>query len=284
MRKRTVSIAVSIAAACLWATDASPAPPGGGRRRDGVAQRGPTASAAAPATPGAPPLPPVARVVDRINDLFRASSSEARFTMKVVTDRYRRELVLQAFTRGKSEALIVVREPAREAGTATLRSEEGLWSYAPRADRLVRIPSSLYSDSWMGSHFTNDDLMRDTDFVRDYETSLAWAEEGGRRLLRATLTPRPDAPVVWSRLEYLLEPEDHLPLRADYFDGDRVVRTLTFTNPRVVSGRRVPFTLRMVPVDRTGEATDLEYQAIRFDVPVDPGTFTQRALRRGARP
>lgn len=231
-----------------------------------------------------PPLPSVSRVVDRLNDLFRASSSEARLSMEIVTSRYRRTLALQSFTRGKREALVVVRGPAREAGTATLRSDDGLWSYAPRADRLVRIPSTLFSDSWMGSHFTNDDLMRDTDLVRDYDASLAWTEEGGRRLLRATLRPRPDAPVVWSRVVYVLEPQDYLPLRADYLDGDRIARTLTFTNPRLVDGRRVPHTLRMVPAAAPDEFTLLEYQALRFGVEVDPGLFTQRALRRGVRP
>jgi hypothetical protein len=287
MRLRLVAVALSFVAS-MWATEASPASSSSLGPRP-KAQKAPRSRAmrAAHAPPSAdapPPLPPVPQVIDRINDLFRADSAEARFSMTVVTDRYRRELVLQSFTRGKTEALIVVRAPAREAGTATLRSDEALWSYAPRADRLVRIPNSLFSDSWMGSHFTNDDLMRDTDFVRDYDASLAWTEESGRRLLLATLKPRPDAPVVWSRIAYLLEPRDYLPLRADYFDGERIARTLTFTNPRVVDGRRVPHSLRMVPTGKPGESTSLEYQEIRFGAKIDPGVFTQRALRRGVRP
>lgn len=230
------------------------------------------------------PLPAAAQVVDRLNDLFRADSSEARLSMKVVTDRYRRDLVLHSWTRGKKEALIVVREPAREAGMATLRSEEGLWSYAPRADRLVRIPSSLLSDAWMGSHFSNDDLMRQTDFTQDYSASVEWKEEGGRRLLQATLKPKPGAPVVWSRVVYLLEPQDYLPLKADYYDGEKVARTLTFSDPHEVKGRRVPFALQMVPVGKAGESTRVEYQEVKFDVKVDPAIFTQRGLRRGAKP
>lgn len=230
-----------------------------------------------------PALPPTARVMERLNDLFRADSSEARLSMKIVTDRYRRDLVLESWTRGKKEALIVVREPAREAGTATLRSEEGLWSYAPRADRLVRIPNTLLSDNWMGSHFTNDDLMRKTDFTRDYDASLEWKDEGGKRLLQATLKPKPEAPVVWSSIVYLLEPQDYLPLRADYYDNDKTARTLTFSDPREVSGRRVPFTLQMTPADKPGESTRIEYREVKFDVDLDPSLFTQRGLRRGAK-
>jgi hypothetical protein len=240
------------------------------------------ATESAPSSP-APGLPSVKQVVDRLNDLYRADSSQSRMTMKVVTARYRRELTLAAWTRGKKEALIVVRAPAREAGEATLRSTEGLWSYAPRADQLVRIPSSLLSDNWMGSHFTNDDLMRETDFMKDYDASLAWRDEGGKRLLQATLKPKPQAPVVWSRIVFLLDPSDDLPLRADYFDGNKIARTLTYGDPHEVGGRRVPFSMLMVPADKPGESTLVEYQELKFGVTVDPSLFTQRGLRRVAK-
>ncbi len=288
MRLTSVAVAFLFSLAWLGATQASAAS-SKARRRDATAtpSQATDPAAAKPAEPVAeapPALPSTPQVIDRINDLYRASSSAARLSMKVVTDRYTRDLVLQSWTRGKKEALIVVHEPAREAGMATLRSEDGLWSYAPRADRLVRIPSSLICDSWMGSHFTNDDLIRQTDFLQDYDASLAWEEEGGKRLLQATLKPLPQAPVVWSRVVYHLDPKDYLPLRAEYYDGAKVARTLTFTDPRNVNGRRVPFTLHMVPSAKPAEYTHIEYRDIRFDVEVDSSLFTQRGLRRGAAP
>jgi outer membrane lipoprotein-sorting protein len=231
-----------------------------------------------------PPLPQVQQVVERLNDLFRVDSSEADLAMKVVTDRYRRELTMHVWTRGKDEALIVVRAPAREAGAATLRSKEGLWIYAPRADRLVRLPRALLAESWMGSHFTNEDLVRETDFTREYDTSLAWKDADGKRVLQATLVPKPKTPVVWSRVVYLLDPGDYMPLRAEFHDRDRIARVLTFTDPHVVGGRRVPFTLQMVPTDKPGEHTRLEYRRLQFGVPVDPDLFTHRGLRQVAKP
>jgi hypothetical protein len=239
---------------------------------------------ARPSVAAEPPLPSVRQVVLRLNDLFRVDSSEAELTMKVVTDRYRRELTLHSWTRGKEEALIVVRAPAREAGAATLRSKDGLWIYAPRADRLVRLPSALLSESWMGSHFTNEDLIRETDFARDYDTTLAWKEECSKRVLQATLVPKPKTPIVWSRVVYLLDPADFLPLRADFYDQNRISRTLAFSDPHMVSGRRVPFILQMVPTDKPGEQTHLEYRRLQFGVAVDPSLFTQRGLRQVARP
>ena len=143
---------------------------------------------------GAQELPSIDDVVDHLDDLYRSNSSHAVMTMTVVRERGTRELTLESWSQGEDDALVVIRAPAREAGTATLMTDEGLWNYAPRADRLIRIPTGLLSESWMGSHFTNDDLMRETSYDDDYESALSWAERDGERHLLVTMTPRPGAP------------------------------------------------------------------------------------------
>ena len=227
--------------------------------------------------------PDVDAVLDHLDDLYRASSSHAVMTMTVVRERGTRELTLESWSRGMDDALIVIRGPAREAGTATLMTDEGLWNYAPRADRLIRIPSGLLSESWMGSHFTNDDLLRETSYREDYTASAAWADEPGGRLLRITLTPRPEAPVVYSRVEFHLTPDDWVPVRTDYYDGDRIVRTMRYSDVDTVSGRRLPMTLTIVPTDAPDERTEVVYHTLELDVSVDDDLFTRRGLRRVAR-
>lgn len=222
-------------------------------------------------------------LMDHLDQLYRAESSRAVMTMTVVKERGTRELTLESWSRGEEEALIVIREPPREAGTATLRTEEGLWNYAPRADRLIRIPTGLLSDDWMGSHFTNDDLVRETSFDEDYETVVEWGEEDGRRVLVATLTPRPDAPVVYTRIVYVLTADDWIPLRADYYDGEERVRSMTFDRVETVSGRRIPMRMVLQPADPPDERTEMVYTSLEFDVDVDPELFTRRGLRRVAR-
>src|SRR5690606_41839939 len=120
-------------------------------------------------------------VTRHLDELSRANSAHAIMTMTVVRARGTRELTLESWTKGKELALVVIGAPAREAGTATLRTEEGLWSYGARADRLIRIPTGLLSESWIGSPLTNDDLIRETSYVADYESSLAWGERDGSR-------------------------------------------------------------------------------------------------------
>ncbi len=228
-------------------------------------------------------LPSVREVMDHIDDLYRAGSSHAVMRMTVVNERGTRELELESWSRGNDEGLVVIRSPAREAGTATLRTDEGLWNYAPRADRLIRIPSGLLSESWMGSHFTNDDLMRETSYLDDYDAGLDRVEGEDGTFLRATLVPRPKAPVVYSRLVFLVRPGDWVPVRAEYWDDGEVVRTMRFEDVRTVAGRPIPMTMVLVPEDAPDERTEVTYLELELDVPVEDGLFTRQGLRRVAR-
>jgi hypothetical protein len=242
-----------------------------------------TAAAPQPQPPQQPRLPALQAVIDHLDRLYRHDSSHALMTMTVVRERGTRELTLESWSRGQDDALIVIRAPAREAGTATLRTKDGLWNYAPRADRLIRIPTGLLADAWMGSHFTNDDLMRDTSYDDDYTSELAWTTRGGTRYLQVTMTPKPDAPVVYTRLVFLLTAEHWTPVLAEYHDGARLMRTMRFDDVRTIGGRRIPMRMILQPEGRPGERTEMRYDRLSFDVPVDADLFTPRGLRRVAR-
>ena len=228
-------------------------------------------------------LPSVNDVVRHIDNLWRSSSSHATMTMTVVRNRGTRSLTLESWSQGTNEALIVIRQPAREAGTATLRTPEGLWNYAPRADRLIRIPSGLLSESWMGSDFTNDDLLRESSYLADHTTSLAWKTVDGQRMLEVTLIPKPDLPVVYTRLVFLLEPESLTPRRADYYDGNDLTRSMIFDHIQTIGNKRVPMHMVLQPADRPNERTEITYEQLELDIHVDDGMFTRRGLRQVAR-
>lgn len=236
-----------------------------------------------PCAAAAQALPDVGDVMRHVDDLYRARSSRSLMRMTVVRDRGTRSLEMEAWSRGTDEALVVIRSPAREAGAATLRTRDGLWTYAPRADRLIRIPSGLLSESWMGSHFTNDDLVRETSYMDDYDAVLARVQRDGVEYLQATLTPRPGAPVVYAKLVFLIRPQGWVPVLAEYHDDQRIVRTMSFEDVRTVRGRPVPMRMVLQPADRPSERTVVEYLELELDVPVDPALFTHQGLRRVAR-
>ncbi len=228
-------------------------------------------------------LPSVQDVEAHLDDLYRSDSSRAEMTMTIETDRRSRQLEMESWTQGEDNAVFVIRAPAREAGTATLRTGDGLWNYAPRADRLVRIPTGMLSDDWMGSHLTNDDLVRETGYGDDYDVELSWDERDGERVLLATMTPQEGAPVVYTRIEYVLDADDWTPRQAVFFENDDEIRTMTFSDVRQVDDRQVPHTMEVRPADKPGEYTRLEYQQLEFDVDIDESIFSRRGLRRLAR-
>jgi len=228
------------------------------------------------------PLPDLDAVLDRLDDMYQATSSHAEVTMTVVTEHYSRTLEIEGWSRGDDDSLMIIRAPAREAGAATLRTEEGLWNYAPRADRLMRIPSGLLSESWMGSHFTNDDLMRDSRYDDDYETTLERIDVAGESRLKATMIPHDDTPVVYTRIEFLLTEADLTPFDANYYDGDEMVRQMRWSDVRIVDDVPIPMVMVVQPMDRPDESTRVEYTELELNVPVDASLFTQRGLRRAA--
>lgn len=235
---------------------------------------------AAPHAVSAQAVPDLPQIVHRLDDLYRSQSSHAVMTMTVTRRRGTRELTLESWSRGEDEALIVIREPAREAGTATLRTEEGLWNYAPRADRLIRIPSGLLSESWMGSHFTNDDLLRESSYLDDHTGTARWTTLEGRRVLEVTFIPKPDLPVVYTRLVFLLDPEGWVPVQADYYDDDEHTRQMRFDRVETIADRRIPMRMVLQPMDEPDERTEVLYDQLQLNIPVDAEMFTRRGLRR----
>lgn len=222
-----------------------------------------------------------AAIVDRVDRLLRGDSSRAELEMAVVTRRWERSMTLAIWSEGTDRALVRVLEPRREAGTATLKVGDDIWNYLPRVDRTIRVPTGMMMASWMGSHFTNDDLVRQSRLVRDYDIETTFTgDRDGTALHEFTLTPRPDAPVVWGRIVIEVRKADLMPIRSRYYGEDgELRRTMTFSEYRQMGGRLIPTRLRMTPEDRDGEYTEMRYRDIAFDVPIPGGTFSLAALR-----
>jgi hypothetical protein len=220
-------------------------------------------------------------IVRHVDELLRGESSRGRVAMDVVTARWRRTIEMDMWSLGRDYSLVRVRAPARDAGTATLKAGRDIWNYLPRVDRTIKIPSAGMGGSWMGSHFTYDDLVRESSLVDDYAIALGFeGERDGAELWEFVLTPRPEAPVVWSRVELEVRKRDRMPVRARYFDDrGRLARTMVFADFRTLGGRLVPTELSMHPEDKPGERTSLRYADLEFDLALDREFFSLRRLR-----
>jgi hypothetical protein len=214
-----------------------------------------------------------------LDDLFRSSSSEAVMEMTIVTPDWERTLSLQAWSLGTDHSFIRVLAPPREAGMATLRVGNDIWNYMPNTGSTVRVPPSMMSGSWMGSDITNNDMVQEITYAEDY--SASWGDPPDGNSLLLVLVPLQGTPVVWSRIEILLDLETLLPEREEYFDGrGNITRTILFTEPREMGGRKIPTVMTVIPA-RDGRRTVMRWTSVIFDADVDPGVFSMRNLQSG---
>ena len=220
-------------------------------------------------------------IIDRVDRLMRGESSIARFTMDIQTENWDRSLTLRAWSLGTEHALIRVEAPQREAGTATLRADQEVWNYLPRVDRTLKLPSSMMAGSWMGSHFTNDDLVKESRLVDDYEIEIEFnGTRDGVEVWEFLLVPLPEAPVVWGKILYQVSKESLLPIWTRYYDeSDELMRTMTYSENRMMGSRLVPTVMTIRPADKPGESTVIRYHELDFDVDLDEDYFSLRNLR-----
>jgi outer membrane lipoprotein-sorting protein len=201
--------------------------------------------------------------------------------MEIVTEHWSRSLEIRVWSLGTEYALARVLAPAKEAGTATLKIDEEVWNYLPRVDRTIKVPPSLMMGSWMGSHFTNDDLVKDSRLIEDYEIEIAFeGRRDGVEVWEFALVPKPVAPVVWGKIVMQVRKRDKMPTWMRYYDErDRLERTMTLSEFRVMGGRLVPTVTDVIPADEPNERTTVRYEELEFDVGLSPDFFSLRNLR-----
>ncbi len=221
-------------------------------------------------------------IIDKVDQMLRGDSSQGRVEMSVVTRRWERNVTMEIWSEGTEKALIKVLQPKKEAGTATLKVESDMWNYLPKIDRTIRVPTSMMMGSWMGSHFTNDDLVKESRLIRDYEIEIIYeGDREGVEVYEFQLIPHPEAPVVWGEILYQVRKQDLMPTWVEYYDEHgELKRTMTFSEYREMGGRLVPARSRIVPQDKPEEYTEMIYHELHFDIPIPRGTFSLSSLRR----
>jgi hypothetical protein len=216
-----------------------------------------------------------------VDDLLRGASSRGTMTMRIQSTRWKRELQMQVRSKGTDRTLIQILAPPKEKGTATLKVEKNIWHYLPKVDRTIKVPASMMSAAWMGSHFTNDDLVRESRYEADYECDYEQLPEDADGHFLIACIPKPDAPVVWGRVEISVRASDELADEIRFLDEKGTLRrTILYENIGDLGGKRLPRRIRVVPADKPGELTEIVYEDMEFDVDLPDRTFSLQSLRR----
>jgi len=223
-----------------------------------------------------------ADIIERMEQQMRGDQSYAEMTMTIERPRYEREVSMRAWSLGEDYSLILVTAPARDRGTAFLKRRNEIWNYVPNIDRTIKMPPSMMSQSWMGSDFTNDDLVRESSTVDDYDHRILDEEEvDGRQAWLLELIPKPDTPIVWGKVLIWICQEEYIQLKVENYDQrDELANTMILDNIRELGGRTLPTRMVLTPADRPDQRTILTYQELDFSIDLDESFFTQQNMQR----
>jgi outer membrane lipoprotein-sorting protein len=201
--------------------------------------------------------------------------------MAVVSKHWERTLTMQIWTEGMDKTFIYITGPKKDEGIATLRINTEMWNYFPKINKVMKVPPSMMMGSWMGSDFTNDDLVKESSLLEDYNHRLIHPENEAIDKYYIELTPKTETPTVWGKIEITIRKNDYIPLTQVYYDEKgKKMREMIFSNVRKFGNREIPATLEMLPLNKKGQKTVIRYRDIQFDELTDESTFTLRNLQK----
>lgn len=211
---------------------------------------------------------------------WRGLASDSVMTMVIHRPDWERSMTMRAWTKGDDRALVRVLEPKKDRGNGTLTDDNSMWSFSPKVNRVIKIPSSLMGQSWMGSDFSNKDVARADDIIDQYDHAILGVEEiDGVTVYEVESIPHEEAAVVWGR-EVLRIREDHVVLTHRFFDQDgELVKTLTSLEIGEMGGRVIALQQRMSKTESPNEWTEIQVVSIDYDVDLKDSLFTLSNLR-----
>lgn len=223
-------------------------------------------------------------IIRRMIETMRRDANTARYEMTVQRPSWSRTIGLKVWDDRRHEHFFVrIVEPPKDAGTSFLRIRYNLWNYLPKVEKVLKLPPSMMLQPWMGSDFSNDDLVKESSYVDDYDHRIVGTEmRAGEKTYRIELTPHPQAPVVWGKVIYWVRLKDNLPVEQHFLDEKgSLIKRLEFQEFKVMDGRLTPTFWEMTPVKKEGHRTTLRMLEIDFDPipPISDSVFTQENLR-----
>ncbi|MBN1789972.1 MAG: outer membrane lipoprotein-sorting protein [Bacteroidales bacterium] len=228
------------------------------------------------------PQPAATGIVKKADDKMRGEkSSESTMTMEIFRPTWSRAVSFRSWSLGTDYSLVLITAPAKEKGQSFLKRKNEMWSWNPAINRIIKLPPSMLAQGWMGSDFTNDDLLNQSSIVKDYTHMFSGNEMiYGKDCHKITLVPREDAPVVWGKVVLWISKGDYLQLKAEYYDeDDYLVKTETASEIKTMDGRIIPTRYELIPAEKTGNRTVLTLNAIRFNIPMAENFFSQQNLK-----
>lgn len=221
-------------------------------------------------------------IVQTATDKLNGESSRGKMKMKIIRPDWTREISMKVWSLGTDYYMIYITAPAREEGQVFLKREDNMWNYMPNIDRMIKLPPSMMMQSWMGSDFTNNDLVKVSSMVEDYEHEIVGEEKiEGYECWKIRFTPKPEAAVVWGRIDMWIAKGEFYELQAFYYDENiELIKKEFMSQIEQMGDRKLPGHMEMIPVDKEGHKTVMDFVDMEFNVDLSPEFFSIRNMKR----
>lgn len=221
-------------------------------------------------------------IVRKADDKAKGKTSVSNISIQTIRPKWTREMTVKAWTKGTDLTMILILTPAKEKGVVYLKRKKEVWNWIPSIERNIKMPPSMMSQSWMGTDFTNDDLVKEASILEDYDHSfLEEIEIEGRSCHKIQMIPKPKSAVVWGKVIMCIDKKDFMMLQVEYFDEDgSLINTMRCSDIKMLGGRLLPARMEMVPADKKGHKTILQYKSLVFDTPMEDTFFSTQNITK----
>lgn len=220
-------------------------------------------------------------IVRQSYDLMQGESNESFITVTIIRPTWQRSLSVHSWTKGKDFSLAVITDPPKERGQSFLKRYNEIWNWQPSIQRMIKLPPSMMSQGWMGSDFSNDDLLKETSIVDDYKHEFIGEEViNNMPCYKIKLTPNSDAAVVWGSIIKWISKKNYLQLKSEYYDEEgQLIKTELAYDIKEMDGRIIPTRFELIPVDKQGYKTIVTLNKVFFNKSIPAHFFSQQNMR-----
>jgi outer membrane lipoprotein-sorting protein len=221
-------------------------------------------------------------IVQKSDELIRGKTNTSIVNMEIIRPTWKRTIGIKSWGRGQDYSMTYITAPEQDKGQVFLKLKTDMWNYIPAIGRMIKIPASMMSQGWMGSDYTNDDILKQSSIVVDYNHKLIDEETvNGYKSYKIEMTPKEDAAVVWGKIIMWIIEDNFIQIKAEFYDEDNdLVKSEFGYDFKNMGGRLIPTRIEIVPANEEGKKTVLYIKEMKFNIDLPATFFSQQNMKR----
>jgi len=220
-------------------------------------------------------------IVKKADDLMQGVTSQSEMEMTIIRPSWQRTISFKSWGKGRNLSMSLITAPPKESGQSFLKLKNDMWSWNPTINRMIKLPPSLMSQGWMGSDYTNDDILKESSIVLDYTHKIIGSESlSGYDCYKIQLDPKENAAVVWGKIILWISKTEYYELKAGYYDEDgKIVKTHILSDVKFMYDRKIPTHFEIIPADKPNQKTEVRILSSKFNIPIQDSFFSQQQMK-----